>query len=328
VSFPALMVNPRQAARVFALLLSLLFTAVGYTAHAQSESFTLTVLTPLSPPAVDPGGNSVATLSLQGTSGPVSFSTVPCTVTPVQTTGTPTCIVSPDPATPAADVFVTVSTTSSTPSGSYSVTVTGTSGSLSEPITLALGVQDVSEDYTLSLSSTTATPSTIAAGAQATAIVTITPIASYSGNVTLACLSISPVVTPSPTCSFNPATVAVGSSSIQPTSTLTITTSGPTPTTKLRSPRIFYALWLAIPGLVLAGVGTIGALKRRVLEIILLTAVASGLLFLPSCSSSNSKADNNGVTPNNTYVFTLTGTDANGAAPSSTTAATVSVTVN
>jgi hypothetical protein len=192
-------------------------------------------------------------------------------------------------------------------------------------------VEPVTESYNLAATPTTATPNPVIAGGQATTTVTVTPSVGYSGSVTLACLSISPVVTPSPICSFNPPTVTVGSTTVQPTSILTITTSGPTPTTKLRAPRIFYALWLAIPGLILVSIGATGnlkrALKRKILGMLFLTTVACSLLLLPSCSSGRS-TDNNGVTPNNTYTFTLTGADANGAAPSSTTLATVSATVN
>jgi hypothetical protein len=196
---------------------------------------------------------------------------------------------------------------------------------------LTLGVEPITESYNLAATPTTATPNPVTAGGQATTTVTVSPSVGYTGSVTLACLSISPVVTPSPVCSFNPPTVTVGSTTIQPTSILTITTSGPTPITKLRGPRIFYALWLAIPGLALVSIGATGtlkrSLKRRILGLFLLSIMAGGLLLLPSCSSGRT-TDNNGVTPTNTYTLTLTGADTNGAAPSSTTLATVSAVVN
>jgi len=54
--------------------------------------------------------------------------------------------------------------------------------------------------------------------------------------------------------------------------------------------------------------------------------LASGVILMPACGSSKSIGS---VTPATTYVFTLTGADENGAAPSNTATnqATVSLTV-
>jgi hypothetical protein len=58
--------------------------------------------------------------------------------------------------------------------------------------------------------------------------------------------------------------------------------------------------------------------------------MVSGLLLLPACGSTNNTNNPSGeVTPKNTYTFTLTGADQNGAAPgNSATAPTVTLTVN
>ena len=77
-------------------------------------------------------------------------------------------------------------------------------------------------------------------------------IGSYSGQVTLACLSVSPIVTAAPYCSFDPPTVSI-SSNTGAISTLTITTFGTSSTTRLWNLRLFYAFWLAVPGLALVG---------------------------------------------------------------------------
>jgi hypothetical protein len=323
------MVNPRQLVRAlaFALLLSLLAAASVSGAYGQQQ-FTLTVSSPLSPSAVAPGGSSIATLDLAAIgsfNGSVSFDTIPCTVTPVQPAGTPACSVSPNSATPPAQAFLTISTSSNTPPGLYTIAVTGTSGTSSQAVTLTLNVVNVTEDYTLSVTPTTATPSPVPAGRVATTIVTVTPIANYTGTVTLACLSISPVVAAAPYCSF---TATSGSSSLPPgtvqvtgggsaTATLTITTLGPPPIAGLRNRRIFYALWLLVPGLGLVGAGATGVRGKNVLGALLLIAVAGGLLLMPACGSKTTTNSPNGaITPKNTYTFTLTGTDQNGAAPS------------
>jgi hypothetical protein len=332
------MVNPRQIVRalVFALLLSLFSAASVSAAYGQ---FTLAVSSPLSPPEVDPGGSSIANLDLEpnGSTDPV---TLTCIVTTniQQPVSLPTCDLSPTtPITPPSMPSLTIGTTGATSFGLYNFAVTGTSASFSQTITLSMTVENVTEDYTLSVLPTTASPSPVNAGALATTIVTVSPIGSYSGHqVTLACLSVSPVVEAAPICSFNPPTVSV-TSGPAPTATLTITTLGPNPTTSLPARRIFYAMWLLIPGLALVGVGA-GIRKQKLLGMLLLLALASGVLFMPACSSSNNTNNPGGqTTPKNTYTFTLTGADENGAGPGNSTtcttgtacgAATVSLAVN
>ncbi len=311
--------------RPVVLALLLLFFSVGTasTAHAQ---FTLTP-TQLHPASVDPGGSASATIDLTATGGFNNAVDFTCAVTSNQTvTSPPVCLVSPDTETPPATPSVTITTTGATPAGTYQITVTGTSGPTVETATLNLNVANLTQDYTLSVLPTTAIPSPIPAGNSATTVVTVSPLGSYTGMVTLSCLSVSPVVAGAPVCSFKPATVSV-TSGVPPTSTMTITTFG-TLTTKLYRPHMFYALWLAIPALAFVGLG--GASKRgtRLMGMFLLVAIANGLLLLPACSSSTTnKAAANQITPVNTYTFTLTGADANGAAPSSTTTATVTLQV-
>jgi hypothetical protein len=340
-SYP-LMVKPRQVIRtlVFALLLSLLSAASVSAAHAQG--FTLTIATGLSPSSVDPGGSSIATINIAATgsfNSSVSFDTVPCTVTPVPATGTaPQCAVSPASATPPAQAFLTITTASDTQPGLYTITVTGVSGSLpSQSLTLTLNVVNETGNYTLSVSPTTATPSPVPAGSIATALVTVTPIGNYTGTVTLACLSITPIVVSAPYCTF---TATSGSNTLPPgtvqvtggtaaTATLTITTLGPVPTTLLRRQRIFYALWLLIPGLAFLGWGATGARRKHALGALLLMVIAGTLLLMPACGSNVATNSPNGeITPKNTYTFTLTGADQNGAAPATTTPATVMLVVN
>ncbi len=88
-----------------------------------------------------------------------------------------------------------------------------------------------------------------------------------------------------------------------------------------------YALWLGIPSLAFVGLGACGKRNRKLLGIFLLVTIAGGLFLLPSCGSNNSNSAANQITPNNTYTFTLTGSDLKGLGPSSTSEAMVTLTV-
>ncbi|HVI09726.1 MAG TPA: hypothetical protein VND65_15665 [Candidatus Binatia bacterium] len=309
-----------------ASLLPILFSIA-----SPAQDFTMTIPLGLRTPAVDPGGTSTATIDLSpvGTSaGPVSLT---CAVT--TTVSTPTCLISPSSATPPATPALTVSTTTSTPTGSYPITVTGTDASGAVTLNLTLSVTDLTADYTLSVSPTTATPSPIPAGSSATSTVTITPSSNYSGNVTLSCLSVTPVVVAAPFCTFQypngASSIAVGGG-VPSTVGMTITAYGPSPSTRNGTPRIYYALWLVLPALTLAGFGA-GMGGKKWPALFLLLGLGVGVLFLPACNNSSYQTTNNSPqglsTPKNTYTFALSAADQNGAQPSNATSGTGAATV-
>jgi hypothetical protein len=326
-------VGGRARVAAFAVLAALLCVASVPSLHAQSFTLTPTTLTPA---AVDPGGEATAQISLGVTSSVGSIS-LTCTVSSnnssVSTSDYPGCLISPNSATSNAILSLTVTAGSDTPAGEYSVTVTGTASSETETTSpLYLNVVDVQQDYSLTVTKTIS-PGTVSPGGGAEATVTVTPIASYTGTVTLSCLSVSPAEVAGPYCSFNPPTVTV-SSSTGSTSVLTVSTYGTQQTVgELEFPRALRSLWLVLPGLVLASVGTGRVRRKRVTGfLVLLLTVASGFLILPSCGGKTTTSNNTigYVTPKDTYTFTLTGVDQNGVSPSNTTTdqATVSLTVN
>jgi hypothetical protein len=329
-SYP-FMFNARQILRaaIFSLLLFLFAAAHVTFAHAQNFTLTASALSPSA--GIDPGGYATATIALNTTTGfsnPVTFT---CTVTSTQVTSDlPQCSPpSPDPSVPDAILSLTVTTVGATPAGQYTITVTGTSGSETpQTATLFLSVIPVPQDYTLSVTKAIS-PGTVTAGSGAQATVTVTPLAGYIGNVTLSCFSVTPVVTASPICAFNPPTVAV-TNGAGPTSVLTVSTYGTTGTGNLWTiPRIFYGFWMAFPALALIAAGASGTRGKKWMGMLLVMAAASGLLFLPSCSAASKHLNNsNGfTTPKNTYTFTLTGVDANGVTPSNTTTTSAQATV-
>jgi hypothetical protein len=329
------MVKPRQVIRglLFGLLLPVALAASVSLAYGQSFTLTTTALYPTS---VDPSESATATINLVATDGfddPVSLS---CAVTsgPV-TTSEPVCTPSPASQVPPAKPALTITTTNGTTAGTYQFTVTGTSGSITQTATLYLGVADIAENYALSVLPTTATPGSVPPGQTATTTVTVSPLGTYSGHmITLSCLSVTPIVTAAPTCSFDPPTVMVASSGVV-TSVLTITTYGAAATTTTVSwnRRIFYTLGLLVPGLALVGIGASRGRKGNALGVLLLMTIAGGLLLMPACNGTNLTSQttttlNGKETPKNNYTFTLTGADENGAAPSTTSPTTVMMAVN
>ena len=340
MSFHPFMVNSRQVAArsispsvLWALLLPLFFAAFSSLGLAQTD-FTITA-TQLQPSVVEPGLLTSAAITLQPppmTAGtPVALT---CAVTSNQTTTfLPTCTVSPTSSTPPSEPSLTVDTQAASPAGSYTVTVTGTNGTGTSSVQLGLSIVPETADYTIAIT-TAISPTSVAAGNGAQATITVTPIGNYSGHqITLSCLSVTPVVAASPVCSFKPEPVAVTSNGA-PTTVLTVTTFG-TATggiSKLRTWRVFYGLWLVLPGLALVGVCSRGKRGRNIFGMLLLLSLAAGILFMPACSSSSNngtRAPNGDSTPNGTYMFTLAAVDETGAAPSNITTdqATVSLTV-
>jgi len=333
------MLTSRQVVRavIFALLLFVLIAA--HLPLAAAQNFSLSV-SPFTPPAgVDPGGTATAVITLSTTTNFTGTVDLACTVSdPSDPTASslPLCVISPSTAVPDSTPALTVTTVGSS-AGTYTVNISGTSGSEVETAPLLyLNVVSVPQDYTLSMSKPI-NPGTVMAGFSAQATVTITPTGSYTGNVALSCLSVTPIVTAAPFCSFKPQPVPVTAGVSPPTSVLTVNTYGTAiqTTGKLWTPPIFVGFCFFVPGLALIGVGTKGRLRKKLLGLLMLMAVGSALLLLPSCNTTyntTSSSDNGLITPSKAYTITLTGVDENGVAPSNITTVgaqpTVTLTVN
>ena len=136
------------------------------------------------------------------------------------------CIFAPNSVTPgasAATSTLTITTSAATPVGTSAITLSGTSGSLTHNTSASLSVDLIPPDYTLTASAPT--PASVAAGGSATSTITVAPLNGFNTTVNLSCSSITPVVSPAPTCTFAPTSVANGSGS----ATLTVSTSATTP---------------------------------------------------------------------------------------------------
>jgi hypothetical protein len=163
------------------------------------------------------------------------------------------------------------------------------------------------------ISAAAPSPASVTAGGSATTTVTVTYQGGFNQSVALTCGSIilngAPATTASPSCKFNPSSVSNASG----TSTLTISTTGPSaalaPAPKqLRG--LFYAMVLPVLAIVLTGTGF--RLKgRRLLGIFLVCMTISALLFLAACGGENGGGGNSGGggggTPAGTYTISISG---------------------
>ena len=320
-----------------ALWLLATFLSLPSSASAQAD-FTLQA-GPFSPDAVAPGGTSSSNITIGGFNGSSGTVGLTCQVSSTQaTTSTPGCAVSPTTVTFPAGATATITTTVQTTTVGYSITITGTdsSGTVTTP-PQNLTVLAVTPQFTISVQSPVV-PGSVPAGSGSEGVIILNPINGYSSpirqvggkmisGITLACTTITPLVTFPPVCSFNPPSPPLNGTAI--TSTLTISTRGPTITGAVAHPRSFYALWMPVPMLALVGLGAAvgGKRSRKAWGWLGLFVIGGALCLMPACGNTTPRTSAlNGVTPNNTYSFTVVGVDADGVI-SSNTASAVTLTV-
>jgi hypothetical protein len=160
----------------------------------------------------------------------------------------------------------------------------------------------------------TLAPASVSAGQTATATVTITSLAGFSGAVSLAC-SVSPGGGEAPTCSLAPATIQ-SSAGPSATSMLTISTTAqharivPNDFSE-PGPRVA-ALWLPLSGFLLAGVllAKGRGSKQTWLTCLLACALAGLLGTQMACGGSqgSSTGGGGGGTTAGSYVINIQGT--------------------
>ena len=328
-----------HASRVTVCLLAVFALSTVAVGQGTSE-FTLQP-SALNPSAVAPGGVSSTTIQLapalnSGFTGTVALT---CQVTAsIATTDTPICTLSPTAVTVPGTAIATITTKPTTTQTLYSITITGTgpTTTYTSPA-LSFTVLAVTPQFTITVQSSVA-PTSVPAGSGAQGVVSINPSNGYTspgGGITLACGSISPLVAISPVCSFTPNGTDLqvhGGQAVL--STLNITTYGPIVTGARAHSGMFYGLWLPVPLLGLVGVGaaTGGKRARKAWGLIALFVVSASLLLMPACANTtNTTSTPNGITPANTYTFTIVGVDQNGVVSSdvssTNTGPTVSLTV-
>lgn len=267
--------------------------------------------------SVAQGGNNTSTVTIAptgGFNGAVNLSA----------SGLPNGVTAAFTSTGATTSTLTLTATSSATTGPATITITGTSGSLTENTTVGV---TVTPPMSYSLSAGSAAQGTISPGASTQATITVGSSNGYTGTVTLSC-SISPSVTPAPTCSFgnsSPVTVTASGG----TATLSFNTVGPSAATHRLG--LIYAALLPLPALALIGigVGASGSRRKRLMGLLVLAVALAGLMILPACGSGSKGGGGGGSsgTPAGSYSITITGKDATGVTQSNTAPA-VTITVN
>jgi uncharacterized repeat protein (TIGR01451 family) len=138
----------------------------------------------------------------------------------------------------------------------------------------------------------------------------------YSATITPS-QTTSPAMVTATTPVFNPTTVTLSGSSCQITSLSIATVARPVTTGSLLRRSSFYAAWLPIGGLSLVGLGLgAGRKRRRWLAGAVLGVIAGAILLQAGCGSSSSSVSTGGGTAAGTYIVTITGSAATGAAHS------------
>ncbi|HZQ95937.1 MAG TPA: hypothetical protein VFA67_13065 [Candidatus Sulfotelmatobacter sp.] len=331
----------RLAATAAWCLLAVFLTLAPAALAQGTSEFDLSA-TSLDPVAIFPGGTSSSSIMVTPATGFTGTVALTCQVTATQpTTSTPGCSVSPATVTPPATATATITSTTQTTTVGYSVTITGTGPTTTfSPPPLQLTVLAVTPQFTITIQNALA-PNSVPAGSGAEGTISVNPMNGYltpaNGGITLYCSSITPLVTIAPVCSFtypgNASSLTLGAN--PETATLTISTFGPVTTGAAAHPRSFYALWLSMPLLGLVGIGTLfgGKRSRKACALLAIVVVSASILLLPSCSSTTATSTTtpNGVTPANTYTFTIVGIDSDGVissnAGTSTSAPSVSLAV-
>jgi hypothetical protein len=253
-----------------------------------------------------PGGQLTAPLTLTSIDSYSGQVTATCDATALP--GTQCSLTPSNPITIASGAVVAVTGSLNIPNnatpGVYKININtqDVTGAPSHSLTM---VVTVLQDFTIS--SLSPSTQTITAGQPASYNFSVLPVgASFTNAVNLSC-SGAPAVS---LCSFTPASVTPGNSSAAVILTISTTASSASVLPQKRTRVLFYALWLALPGLALFGTRAHG--RKRHLPAALLELLLLGLL-LTSCGGGGSNGGGGGGGPQQgtqagTYTITVTGT--------------------
>jgi hypothetical protein len=223
-----------------------------------------------------------------------------------------TCTPKPSSIVPTANgttSTVTVTTDALTAVGTYALMVTGTSGVEQFTVNASVTVTAAPPSFSVSAPSYTM-PTTVTPGQPSTATVTVGSSGGFAGTVAFTC-SVSPMPMLAPTCSLSPAQVQVTAGG-QATSTLTVSTTGPTASTAPASVRHgaspIYAVAFPIFGLALMGF-TLDRRGKKTVGLVISCLLLGGLLLQAACGGGGGSSSTTSTpgTPAGSYTVTVVG---------------------
>jgi|HubBroStandDraft_4_1064222.scaffolds.fasta_scaffold12837_2 hypothetical protein len=162
-------------------------------------------------------------------------------------------------------------------------------------------------DFTIAPASGSPTSQTISAGQKATFSISLAAVGGFSGSASLTC-SISPTVTPPPTCGLSSSPVQIGSTA--QTVTVTVGTIGSTASrvSPIGFPPAAPPLaWLAF----MLGSGWLFLRNRKRLPSLVAPLIVLAFASLVGCGGSGSSSHMTVGTPSGTYSATITATSGN-----------------
>jgi len=273
------------------------FSGVGVLLNMSAPNFSLSAST-LSPSTVTAGNSSSATISLSPNFGFNQTVTLACSGLPSGAT----CVFNPASVPGGtATSSLTVSTAGNTAAGTYPIEVQASAGTLTHQVALTLVVQAV-PDFAITGPPTAS--QSVSAGQSAMFNMSLTPVGSFSGTVSLGC-AIAPAATPPPTCTLSTSSVQFNGGVAQ-TVTVTAATTAPASTMVARIANRAGFSPASIPLLVLLGLLTLR--RRKILALLGALLIVAALTPLIGCSGMSSHSQTAPGTPSGTYTITVTAT--------------------
>ncbi|HLX85084.1 MAG TPA: SBBP repeat-containing protein [Terriglobales bacterium] len=240
------------------------------------------------------GSPTATTTAAGGTCNPVQGMTITCSI-PTLAAGAQTTV--------TTTMTPIITTTAKQISG-----ITGVAIANNIPTQyICLPAQPPANIANFTVSASTTTP-VINAGDVATIQVVFTPTNQFGYNAPITPgQTISPSMVTATTPTFTPTPVTPGAAAASTTLTIA-TVARPVTTGSLLHRSSFYATWLPITGVSLAGLGIgVGRKRRRWLAGIALCVIAGAMLLQSGCGSASSPATQTGGTLAGVYTVTVSG---------------------
>ena len=273
------------------------FSSIGVLLNTSPANFSLSATT-FSPSTVTAGNSSTAIIGLNPNFGFNQTVTLVCSGLPSGTT----CAFNPASVPGGTTTsLLTISTASNTAAGSYPLEVQASTGTLTHQVAVTLVVQ-AAPDFAITGPPTAS--QSVSAGQSAMFSMSLTPVGSFSGTVSLGC-AIAPAATPAPTCTLSTSSVQFNGGAAQ-TVTVTAGTTAPVSTMAARNANRTGFSTASMPLLVL--VGLLALRRRKTLSVLGALLIVAALTPLIGCSGMSSHSQTAPGTPSGTYTITVTAT--------------------